>query len=115
MGGDSQPQILLQLLARWLVCGQPAGEALAAGRWALRSPTDETHFNTWGARGLVEVMIEGQAPDSWAAGLERRGHRTALAPAWSSSFGYAHLVTVEGDRLAGAADPRSGSGAAAGY
>ncbi|MDQ1391726.1 MAG: gamma-glutamyltranspeptidase / glutathione hydrolase [Acidimicrobiaceae bacterium] len=115
MGGDSQPQILLQLLARWLLGGQPAGDALAAGRWALRSPTDETHFNTWGDRGVVEVTIEGQAPASWAAGLERRGHHTALAPAWSSSFGYAHMVTVDGDHLAGAADPRSGSGAVAGY
>jgi gamma-glutamyltranspeptidase/glutathione hydrolase len=115
MGGDSQPQILLQLLARWLVGDQPAGDALAAGRWALRSPTDETHFNTWGDRGAVEVVIEGHAPAAWSAGLERRGHRTVPSPPWSSSFGYAHLVTVEGDRLAGAVDPRSGSGAAAGY
>jgi gamma-glutamyltranspeptidase/glutathione hydrolase len=115
MGGDSQPQILLQLLARWLLDGQPAGDALAAGRWALRSPTDETHFNTWGEQGAVEVMIEGHAPESWLAGLERRGHRTVLTPPWASSFGYAHLVTVKDDCLAGAADPRSGSGAAVGF
>src|SRR5690606_18242667 len=35
MGGDSQPQILLQLLCRLLRHGQDPATALAAGRWAL--------------------------------------------------------------------------------
>jgi gamma-glutamyltranspeptidase len=43
------------------------------------------------------------------------GHRTAGSPRWAPEFGYAHLITVAGDHLAGAADPRPGSGAAAGY
>jgi gamma-glutamyltranspeptidase/glutathione hydrolase len=115
MGGDSQPQILLQLLARWLGAGQSPGDALAAGRWALESPTDETRFNTWHDRGAVRVLVEGHAPDSWVVGLRRRGHDVEPAPAWSSGFGYAHLISVQPDHLAGAADPRPGSGAAIGY
>jgi gamma-glutamyltranspeptidase/glutathione hydrolase len=114
MGGDGQPQILLQLLARWLQAGQPPGEALAAGRWVLASPTDETHFDTWGNRGAVRVLVEGQAPRSWVSGLQGRGHATMASPPWSPLFGYAHLVTVANGHLAGAADPRPGSGAAAG-
>jgi gamma-glutamyltranspeptidase / glutathione hydrolase len=115
MGGDSQPQILLQLLARWLRAGQSPGEALAAGRWVLASPEDETHFNMWGSGGKVRVLIEGHAPSAWEAGLGQRGHETELAPPWSRLFGYAHLVTVGDGQLAGAADPRPRSATAAGY
>lgn len=115
MGGDSQPQILLQVLARWLHARQPPGEALAAGRWALAGLDDDTRFETWQRRGAVQVLVEGHAPERWVRGLDRRGHRCVPSPAFSSSFGYAHLVTVAGDHLAGAADLRSGAGAAAGY
>jgi gamma-glutamyltranspeptidase/glutathione hydrolase len=115
MGGDSQPQILLQLLARWLNAHQDPGDALAAGRWALAAFDDENRFETWQRRGAVRVLVEGHAPAGWVGGLDRRGHHTVASPPWSSLFGYAHLVTVAGDHLAGAADPRSGSGAAIGY
>src|SRR6476619_6198308 len=33
MGGDSQPQVLLQLLARMLGHREGVGDAIAAGRW----------------------------------------------------------------------------------
>src|SRR5262245_54267025 len=33
MGGDSQPQILLQLLCRWLHHGQSPGRTIASPRW----------------------------------------------------------------------------------
>ena len=115
MGGDSQPQILLQLLARWLGAGQSPGDALAAGRWVLASPDDDTHFDTWGNHGRVRVFVEGHAPADWEAGLGHLGHQTVLSPPWSPLFGYAHLVAVEGGHLAGAADPRPRSAAAAGY
>ena len=56
MGGDSQPQVLLQLLARTLQVGQAPGSAMAAGRWALSTRVtaedDELAtigFQTWRA------------------------------------------------------------------
>jgi hypothetical protein len=60
------------------------------------------------------VLIEGQAPAAWATGLRRRGHVVVEAPAWSSSFGHAHLIDVgdgEGPVLRGGSDPRAAAGA----
>ena len=45
MGGDSQPQVLLQLLARLLLHGQSPGRAVSAPRWTLGR--DGTGFDTW--------------------------------------------------------------------
>jgi gamma-glutamyltranspeptidase/glutathione hydrolase len=124
MGGDGQPQILLQLLARSLFNGQSPGQAMAAGRWTLTSRQPDgsaadagggTGFDTWRDRGVVDVMIEGQAPSSWTAGLSSRGHRVVPAPPFSRLFGFAHLISVEDDHLAGATDPRPLFGTAAGY
>ena len=39
-GGDNQPQVNLQVLARVLLRGEPLGEAAAARRWALFPGTD---------------------------------------------------------------------------
>jgi gamma-glutamyltranspeptidase / glutathione hydrolase len=115
MGGDSQPQILLQLLARWLHCGQKPGDALAAGRFVLMDPGGGGSFDTWRSRGRVEVVLEGQAPASWDAALTRRGHRTRRLPAFSRQFGHAHLISIDGDGFSGAAEPRVRFGAAAAY
>jgi len=115
-GGDTQPQILLQLLARTLVARQDPAEAVAAGRWLLRGLEDETSFNTWGFEGRVRVEIEGQAPESWLAGLRDRGHRVERVAAFGHPFGHAQLVRRRGDGvLEGAADPRSTAESAAGY
>jgi gamma-glutamyltranspeptidase/glutathione hydrolase len=112
MSGDSQPQILLQLLTRWLHGGESPGDAIAAGRWALAAGGS---FETWARRGVVRVLIEGHAPSTWLDGLVARGHEAeALAP-FSHSFGHAHLIAVEGDHLAAASDPRPRFGAAVGY
>jgi gamma-glutamyltranspeptidase/glutathione hydrolase len=110
MGGDSQPQIILQLLTRTLHARQTPGAALAAPRWVLAS-IGGGDFGTWRSRGAVEVQLEPGAPGAWLRGLQQRGHRTA------SPFhvGHAHVIAVEGDHLAGAADPRSLAEAAAGY
>src|SRR5581483_2436152 len=45
MGGDGQPQYLLQVLARWLVAGEEPASAVAAGRWSLRGGRNS--FDTW--------------------------------------------------------------------
>ena len=101
MGGDSQPQTLLQLLARHLVADEGPAETIAAPRFVL-------------ARG-AQVVLEGHAPDAWLRGLTERGHAVATEPSWASTFGHAHLIVREGDLLAGASDPRALGGAALGY
>jgi gamma-glutamyltranspeptidase / glutathione hydrolase len=115
MGGDSQPQILLQLLARWLVAGESPGAAVAAGRWALASTSEGGGFDTWRERGLVRVLLEGHAPAGWHDGLAARGHVVVNQPPFSHTFGHAHLIAVEGDHLAGGSDPRPRFGAALGF
>jgi gamma-glutamyltranspeptidase/glutathione hydrolase len=112
MSGDSQPQILLQLLTRWLQGDEPPGAAIAAGRWALAAGGS---FETWGQRGVVRVLLEGHSPSSWRDGLAARGHAVEELAPFSHSFGHAHLIAVEGDHLAAGSDPRPGFGAAVGY
>ena len=112
MSGDSQPQILLQLLARWLRAGESPGPAVAAGRWALAAGGG---FETWRQGDAVRVLVEGQAPSAWKDGLARRGHEVEERAPFSHSFGHAHLIAVENDHLAAGTDPRPRSGAAVGY
>ncbi|HVE94042.1 MAG TPA: gamma-glutamyltransferase [Acidimicrobiales bacterium] len=114
MGGDSQPQILLQLLVRLLVHGQAPAEAVAAPRFTLVPRDGGSGFETWTSGG-VSVKLEGHAPAAWADGLRQRGHHVTEGPAFDHGAGHAHFVTIDGDILHGAADPRSRSGSAAGY
>ncbi|MBW3536341.1 MAG: gamma-glutamyltransferase [Actinobacteria bacterium] len=110
MGGDSQPQILTQLLARRLHAGQDVGAAIAAGRWRLR-PTGAglTGFDTWRAGGAeVAVSVEGHAPEAWIGGLQERGHTVSPEAAHNGMFGHAELIAVAPSGvLSGAADPRA--------
>lgn len=113
MGGDAQPQILLQIAARLFHHRQSPAHAINAGRWTLRGPA--TGFDTWAGPDGPVVFIEGHAPDDWQEALHARGHRTAAAPSFDSRFGHAHAIVVDRDgMLAGAADPRSRVGSAAG-
>ena len=113
MGGDSQPQILLQLLARLLPSGQSAGTAVGAARWALASSSGGG-FDTWTEEGRVQVLLEDGVPPSWPRELSALGHAVQPRPA-GGGFGHAHVIRVRDDVLEGATDPRAGSGAAAGY
>jgi gamma-glutamyltranspeptidase / glutathione hydrolase len=113
-GGDSQPQILLQLLARTLRHGALPGAAIAASRWVL-SAKDGHGFETWVEPDGQIVCVEDHAPASWTDGLERRGHATRRVGWRQVNYGHAHLVAVRGDMLYGAADPRAHTGAAQGY
>ncbi|MGH9246278.1 MAG: gamma-glutamyltransferase family protein [Acidimicrobiales bacterium] len=112
MGGDSQPQILLQVLTRLLRHKEPAGSAIGAPRWTLRSSTGGG-FDTWTV-GALHVALEAGCPSAWAAGLRERGHEVLEMPA-GHTFGHAHVIEATERGLAGAADPRAVIGDAAGY
>jgi gamma-glutamyltranspeptidase / glutathione hydrolase len=113
MGGDAQPQILLQIAARLFRHEQSPAVAINAGRWILDGPV--TGFDTWTGAGGPHVLLEGHVPPEWQADLAALGHEVQTAPAWSSDFGHAHAIVVgDDDMLAGAADPRARVGSVAG-
>ena len=113
MGGDGQPQVLLQLAARLFHHGQTPAVAINAGRWVLRGPV--TGFDTWTAAQGPDVMIEGHAPTEWMAALAARGHRTLATAPFDSSFGHAHaIVRDDNGWWASATEPRTLVGSAAG-
>ncbi|MDA0636886.1 gamma-glutamyltransferase [Nonomuraea sp. MCN248] len=111
MGGDAQPQILLQVLTRLLRHGQDPGAVIAAPRWRFGS---DTGFDTWQrAKSAEGTVVELEDGTGWQDGLSALGHRVSPVP--GGAFGHAHLIEVLPDgMLAGAADPRSLTGAAIG-
>ncbi|HEX8803368.1 MAG TPA: gamma-glutamyltransferase [Acidimicrobiales bacterium] len=114
MGGDSQPQVLLQLLARLLHHGQEPGAALDGARWVL---TGAGPFRTWEGDGPGGIAVEVHAPEGWDEGLRARGHDvTRSRHRIAHGFGHAQVVEVDGDGgLRGAADARALTGAALGH
>ena len=113
MGGDAQPQILLQLAARLFHHEQSPAMAMHAGRWALSGPA--TGFDTWTAETGPIVEIEGHAPAEWAAALTARGHTVTVRPPYDSDFGHAQVIIRDHQGFwAGAADPRARVGTVAG-
>lgn len=109
-GGDAQPQIVLQLLARLLRHGESAADAVGAARWVLRS--GPTGFDTWTNAGPATVVrLESGAPAGWVDGLRRRGHLVEMTPRSDGTFGHAHAITVSAEGgVAGSAEPRTGLG-----
>jgi gamma-glutamyltranspeptidase/glutathione hydrolase len=115
MGGDVQPQILLQLTARLLVGDEDPATAITAPRLALESGTAEP-FRLWWGDDLA-VRIEAHAPAGWAQGLAERGHRVQTIAAFDPvSVGCAQVIAVSRDstgtieHFIGASDPRSPDG-----
>jgi gamma-glutamyltranspeptidase / glutathione hydrolase len=112
MGGDSQPQVLLQILARLLHHEQSPGRAVTAPRWVLTG--GRTGFDTWAGGGADHVALEVGSPVGWEAGLAERGHRVQHL-ARGANVGHAHVITVTPHgTYAGASDARALSGAAVG-
>jgi len=116
MGGDAQPQVVLQLLER-LAAGATPAAAVGAPRLALAGARG-TGFDTWdpgpgGVPVVPTVRVEETADPRWAPGLRERGHRVEVAPC-GGGFGHAQLAVLGADGIvAGAADPRAGTGDAA--
>ncbi|MFN0093047.1 MAG: gamma-glutamyltransferase family protein [Acidimicrobiales bacterium] len=113
MGADSQPQIVLQLLARLLGRGGSPGDAVWGPRWVLAAP-DSNLFDTWDEPDRAQVVVEPHAPAAWAPGLAARGHAVVSPARWN--WGHAHCITVGADGvLAGASDPRALTGGVAAW
>ena len=107
MGGDAQPQILLQVAARLFHYGQSPAAAVYAGRWALRGPS--TGFDTWTSGEAPTVTVEGHAPDDWIDGLAdvaTRSHRDRRTTAASGTLTRSS-IEPDGFRAGGGADPRT--------
>ena len=110
MGGDIQPQVVLQLLARLLHAHQSPGRAVRSPRWSL----GDGGFSSWDDPDSP-IRIEIDAPESWETGLAARGPRVVRAPR-AVNLGHAHVIVRQPDgMLAGAADPRALIGAASGW
>jgi gamma-glutamyltranspeptidase/glutathione hydrolase len=111
-GGDAQPQILLQVVARLLHGHQSPAEAIGRPRWVLTGSGQG--FDTWSAPSR-SVAVEASAPTAWLQGLAARGHDVVVRTAFDHQFGHAHVIIAD-DRgvRAGAADPRARIGAVAG-
>lgn len=112
MGGDAQPQILLQLLGRILRSKEAVGDAVAAARWVLSSAQKGGGVDT---APLEHVELEPMTPTSWTGQLQARGHLVATSRSHGQQFGHAQVIACLDGCLEGASDPRSLSGAAAGY
>jgi len=119
MGGDTQPQILMQLLARMMVGGQDPATAIAAARLSLDAPSAGP-FRLWWGDDLT-VRIESHAPPQWKDGLTSLGHRVRMISAFDPvAVGCAQIISVRaaakdtGRHYVGAADPRSPEGGTAG-
>jgi len=117
MGGDAQPQILLQLLARMLQGGQDPATAVSAPRLALDAP-GAGPFRLWWGDDLT-VLVESDAPAAWQPGLAERGHSVRPIRAFDpTAVGAAQIIEVATSsdgtsRFVGAADPRSPEGGTA--
>jgi gamma-glutamyltranspeptidase/glutathione hydrolase len=118
MGGDAQPQVISQLLARLLRSGQDPATAISAPRLALDAPAAGP-FRLWWGDDLT-VLVEADAPAAWPEGLAAQGQRVRAISAFDPvAVGCAQIIAVErdegGDRvLVAASDPRSPDGAAVG-
>jgi gamma-glutamyltranspeptidase/glutathione hydrolase len=113
MGGDVQPQVVAQLLARLLQRGQTPGATLHAPRWVLHN-RDDAGFSLWSGAGPDVVGIESEAVDTWGPALVARGHEIDELAGPGTGTGHAHVIEARRGTLAGAAEPRAG-GAAVGY
>ena len=94
MGGDAQPQVVLQMLSRLLHAGATPGEVIGRPRWVIEA-AESDGFNTWATPNDVVVICE-PAGEAWVEGLESRGHRAMTKPV---NAGHAHLIDIDADGI----------------
>ena len=120
MGGDAQPQILLQLLARMLPGGQDPADRRRRCPPRPRAPSAGP-FRLWWGDDLT-VRVEAHAPPAWMDGLAGSGPPGAdrSAPSIPSpsavprSSRWCGGADDPARHYVGAADPRSPEGGTAG-
>ena len=109
MGGDAQPQVVLQMLSRLLVGQASPGEVLARPRWVLEA-AQSSGFNTWSDPTALVVVLEPEA-EPWQSGLDDLGHMTQCRPV---NVGHAHIIDLDAAGTHhGAAEPRVSTSSAA--
>jgi len=115
MGGDTQPQILLQLLADTLVHGWDPGRAIGSSRWRLTPAEGSDGFSTWQPGIRRRLQFEAPVDAALVDALAGMGHFVEVLDDAHAQFGHAHMIEVmKSGALAGAADPRAYTGMAAG-
>lgn len=108
MGGDAQPQIVLQMLSRLLDAGASPTEVIARPRWVLEA-RESDGFNTWSDPDDVVVIAEPEGA-GWLPGLVERGHHAVARPV---NAGHAHVIDIDADGIHhGAAETRIDTAAA---
>jgi gamma-glutamyltranspeptidase/glutathione hydrolase len=112
-GGDTQPQILLQLLAQ-LADGRSLPDAVASPRWMVAA-AGRGAFDVWQPAEdntlRQTVRLEEGVPQAWAPELESAGHDVLHRP-FSGDFGHAQVARLDRGRFSGGSDPRAVTGAA---
>jgi gamma-glutamyltranspeptidase/glutathione hydrolase len=108
MGGDGQPQILLQVLHQIVERGLDVQRALDHPRWVYgRHTLTERPDLPTGEMVIVESRMSEEIVD----GLKRRGHAVEALGPYENAMGHAHAIVVDRERgtLAGGGDPRADS------
>ena len=124
MGGDVQPEIILQLVARILHNNEDPATAISAARVVHEAP-GAPPFRLWQAPTRT-LLMEAHAPESWKPGLEAMGHAVRVVGAFNPvDVGCSQIIALDpapgappaaGELvLRGASDPRSPDGGAVGY
>ncbi|MGI9622742.1 MAG: gamma-glutamyltransferase family protein [Acidimicrobiales bacterium] len=108
MGGDAQPQIMLQLFSRLLVSGLEPAQVLARPRWAIEA-LESDGFNTWQNPNQTAVHVEPEA-SGWVDELVELGH---IATAKRVGVGHAHIIDIDpSGNQRGGSEPRINTSAA---
>jgi len=108
MGGDAQPQIVLQMLSRLLQGGLAPADVIGRPRWVLES-VESDGFNTWSDPNNVVVVVEPDG-EEWVNGLTDRGHAVQCRDV---NVGHAHVIDIGSDGVhRGAAERRISTAAA---
>jgi gamma-glutamyltranspeptidase/glutathione hydrolase len=110
MGGDSQPQIQVQIAHNILERGLDAQRALDEPRWVYGRPNVPGRPDIAAAE---TVVVESRLAPDVVAGFERRGHRVAAIGPYDNAMGHANVIVIDRalGTLAGGADPRADSAA----
>jgi gamma-glutamyltranspeptidase/glutathione hydrolase len=118
MGGDTQPQIHVQLLSAMLDFGKNAQQAISAPRWrsarhlkrrGMQERSGQSGIDEYLEPGVGEVvMLEQRFPNAVPLALNLLGHDIIVTGPWEDSMGHAQAIVTNPETriLAGAADPR---------